>query len=763
MTKSRVIRIFSILFILFSIVIFGHQNVKAGTVDDYGNVLDVSASPTADFYKSGTSVNKYTHFSDMGAWHGYYLPKEGDTSTYGGFVGPMIVAEEYPVNLSSQISKINITNKKTGKVYNYKDAKRNFTYYPGKLHESYSFPDLKLEMDLIFVSNRTALIKTNIINEGGTTLDLAITWSGSIINNLNINGNNTSLGQSLSPNDNGVKVNFSTIRNNSSYMTTNENSFDILYDHDVTTKIANDSYVSSLNNDISLQKGQSETFLTTESYVFTNNELNQTRTNSTDYFNHYLSYFVKNKNRWNNYIKKTESQDVTYRGKQLNRVSIKSMETLMTNWMSPAGKLKHDGIVPAMGDRWFVGLWAWDSWKEAAAVAEYDPDLAENVIRSLFDYQIQPNDELRPQDAGMIPDAIFYNQDKYRGGDGINWNERNSKPPLAAWAVWQIYQQNHDESFLKEMYPKLVKYHNWFYTNRDHNHDGLAEYGATVHDLHYKYVNKKKVPNKEEIILAAAWESGMDNAVRFDAEGAGKNDKGVQVLTNKDSNGNVIGYSINQESVDLNAYLYAEKGYLTSMAKTLGKDKDAQKYTSEAKELKKQINNKMYDPKTGFYYDLQTNGKKSLLLTQRGKGTEGWIPLWAKAATQKQASTVRDVMMNTAMFNTYMPMPTASRDSKKFTATQYWRGPVWLDQAFYGIEGLQNYGYQSDATKLTDKLYNHADGLLEDGPIRENYNPLTGGGLNSENFSWSSSVFYMLHHDVYGDNKTTSQTAFNIE
>jgi len=150
------------------------------------------------------------------------------------------------------------------------------------------------------------------------------------------------------------------------------------------------------------------------------------------------------------------------------------------------------------------------------------------------------------------------------------------------------------------------------------------------------------------------------------------------------------------------------------------------------------------------------------MVSERGKGTEGWIPLCARVSTPKQAGTVKDVMMNTAMFNTYMPLPTTSRDSKKFTSTRYWRGPVWLDQAFFGIEGLQNYGYDQYASTLTNKLYDHAEGLLGDGPIRENYKPLNGQGLNSENFSWSASVFYMLHHDVYGNGKTTSQTEFPI-
>ena len=37
----------------------------------------------------------------------------------------------------------------------------------------------------------------------------------------------------------------------------------------------------------------------------------------------------------------------------------------------------------------------------------------------------------------------------------------------------------------------------------------------------------------DAVIEAAAWESGMDNATRFDKEGVGKGDVGVKVFENK--------------------------------------------------------------------------------------------------------------------------------------------------------------------------------------------------------------------------------------
>lgn len=373
------------------------------------------------------------------------------------------------------------------------------------------------------------------------------------------------------------------------------------------------------------------------------------------------------------------------------------------------------------------------------ATVNFNEELAKNNIRALFDYQITKNDKIRPQDAGVIIDAIFYNKDEDRDGDGGNWNERNSKPALAAWAVWEVYKVTEDKEFLKEMYPKLKEYHNWWYTNRDFDKNGIAEYGGMVHKLNN---------TSEEIILAAAWESGMDNAVRFDVEGYGVDDEGVKVLENKDLKGNLIGYSINQESVDLNSFLYAEKIYLSNMAEVLELPKEKKEYLKSAKKVKEYVNKNMFDEETGYYYDLQIgeNGNKKLLVN-RGKGTEGYIPLWANLSTKKEAKRVVENIMDKNVMNTYLPFPTSAKDNPKYNPVKYWRGPVWLDQAYFGIIGLNNYGYKKEAQDLSIKLFENSEGLLTDGVIRENYNPETGEGLHCSNFSWSASVYYLIYKD----------------
>lgn len=751
----------------------------SASVEDFANVLNIFANPGDNIYGRYTATNysgtnNYNNFSDMGAWHGYYLHDLEVTDLYGGFAGPVIIAEEYPVNLSDAISKI-VVSGQDGSVYDLAEASVDAVYYPGRLEQSYEFDEFLLKLELIMGTNRSAVIKTSIENKTEGPLELQLKWKGKIYDRFQ---GRYDLGATLEATDEGVEVHFSDLRYTWNLFTTEENQFTIAFDRPVTTTVSEDllSYETVMNDAVEIEQGDTFVTWSTQSFTFTEEEAAAEEANVGDMLANGESYFADNHERWQGYLDHVLS-DVDPIGKEYQNAAVKSVETLATNWRSPAGALQHDGIIPSMSYQWFIGLWAWDTWKAAIGTSMFDGELAQNNIRAIFDYQITEDDTLRPQDAGAIVDCIFYNQNEARGDDGGNWNERNSKPPLAAWSVYNVYQQTQDVEFLKEMYPKLVAYHNWWYTNRDVDQNGVAEYGAMVDDAHYQWVENEngdweiavdeegnKLFDASAVIEAAAWESGMDNATRFDEEGNGPDDVGVLVYENKNEEGEVIGYSINQESVDLNAYLYAEKGFLKSIADILGYEEDAENYETEAEKLLQYVNDNMYDEETGFYYDLQTNedGSVKKLLVNRGKGTEGWIPLWANMATEEMAEKVVENMMDEEKFNLTVPFPTASKDNDKFDPERYWRGPVWLDQAMFGVEALQNYGYLEGARETAYKLFDNTEGLLGDGPIRENYNPVTGEGLHTTNFSWSATAFCALFRNTLAGNRTTSQTAFEI-
>ena len=384
------------------------------------------------------------------------------------------------------------------------------------------------------------------------------------------------------------------------------------------------------------------------------------------------------------------------RAPEYENLIAKAVLTLQNNWRIPAGELKHSGLFPSYHYIWFHGFWAWDSWKHAAALAHYDPVLAKEQIKVMFDFQ---------DDEGFIADCVF------RDTTIENHNFRNTKPPLSAWAAWAVFQQDRDVNFLTEIYPKIRRQHNWWYSHRDHDGDGLCEYGSTDGSL-----------------IAAKWESGMDNAVRFDHSEILQNGEGA--------------FSLNQESVDLNAYLYIEKLRLMDMAEILQKHHEAKAYARAAAELKIQMQNQFYDADTGWFYDTSIDGGTFIKVL----GCEGWIPLWAQVATPEQAAAVRVKMMDPNHFFTKVPFQTLSASHPDFNPEGgYWRGPTWLDQAYFGVRGLHKYGYDQDAIAATEKLLHNTEGVLEKGKsIRENYNPLTGAGLGAENFSWSAAHYLLL-------------------
>lgn len=398
--------------------------------------------------------------------------------------------------------------------------------------------------------------------------------------------------------------------------------------------------------------------------------------------------------RWNLYLRKTATGERPDHPRSV--LARKALTTLVSNWRSPRGNLSADGLFPSSSASYFNGFWAWDSWKHAAAIARFDTHLAKQQIRTMYEHQ---------DERGMIADVVYVDSSE------DNW--RNTKPPLSAWAMNEILNYGLDDGFLGEMYPQLVRYHEWWYQDRDHDDDGLAEYGST-----------------DGTLIAAKWESGMDNAVRFD---------NTELLRNSDE-----AWSMDQESVDLNAYLYFEKTLLAEFAELLGIEEDAVRWTTEAESLAEKIRTEMYDEERGWFSDVSIDGQHFV----ETEGPEGWIPLWAGVATPEQAARVRDRMMDPDKFRTHVPLPTVSRDNPEFS-DGYWRGLVWIDQVYFGIEGLRRYGFENEAMDLAGQVLANLEGATVPGePLRENYDPLTGEGRNAEHFSWTAAHLLMLVLDL---------------
>ena len=783
----------------------------ASTAEDYPNIIERRGNPLRMKHYDSYANQAFNPLLDLGAWHGFLLPADNDT--LGTFTGPMIIAEEYSLYLARALEQLHIRDTANQRDYPLAKARHRLWSVPGALRQEYSFDDLRLELELRYASNRTAMVSTRLINTGPAPLSLQLTWQGELLNQWDEKNKVTEAmpqwSRRIAADPQGLTIRFGQQRSTWHLMMGGEASYRISRSVAATTSIEHERQGYRSHHALQLAAGQQQDIVTLHSYTHTRDEFQREQRRLAEILADPQAVRAASTARWQSYLTRALDRELP---ESQTRLAVKTIETLNGNWRSAAGQLRHDGVTPSVTARWFNGLWAWDSWKHAYAMAHFNSEVAKDNIRAMFDYQVNSDDALRPADDGMVIDAIFYNSDSARGGDGGNWNERNSKPPLAAWAVWQIYQATGDRAFVEELYPKLVRYHHWWYRNRDHNRNGLVEYGATRHRLHntpdgelsfrvrYQQPPKKPQPGCElqqdnwyrcsgmasyrqiladghyrEIDIGAqhgsGWESGMDNAARFgfisdeqlgryaerhydgDRQCA-RRDWQVQFLAARDKE-QLRGFSINQESVELNAFLAKEKRLLARMAELLSRPSQAADYRRQADTLSQQINRCFYDESSGFYYDRQIPLKSTApagqcdghLLTKRGRGPEGWSPLWAGVADKAKAARVRDTMLDAAEFNSLVPLGTAALSNPAYDPDIYWRGRVWLDQAYFGIRGLANYGYHNEARELAQKLVANAEGLTDRAPIRENYNPETGAMQGATNFSWSAAHLYLLYRE----------------
>lgn len=629
---------------------------------DFCNLINIKNVPQQErFYDAYV-------FSDLGAWSAYALPENESNQYAGAFIGPMTMTGRGWIAGSLAEPKLKVNGEPYSLVRNVQTVK----YLPGRLVQEFNDEQLNFVTELCFGTSRTAVVRSIIKNVSQEPVTVSLSWNGGVFDKASV----------LSVADKNVSVlrladstctvmRFCTA---DQVMLVNKDSLQVIEKSELVLQ-PNATYQSEYTQTMMLRGEDVQKELASLTTLDVN------------------ACFDANKQRWNQNIASLLTGDSKYlNDNKYRRVLVKAMMTLNSNWRSAAGDILHAGSNPSYNG-FINGIWSWDSWKIASGNALYNPEMAKDEMRTLFDYQAE---------NGMVPDFISYNKKRN------NW--RDSKPPVAAWGAMNVYKATGDRAFLEEMFDKLYKFHQWWYTDRDHDHNGICEYGST-----------------DGTLIAAAWESGMDNGVRFDDAVMLKNGENA--------------WSMNQENICLNSFLYAEKNILAEMATILGKKELADQLIADAQKIKEHIQTKMFDKETGFFYDTRIETGEFIKVM----GAECWLPLWAGVATPEQAEQVMKKMMDPTKFNSTLPLGTLDISHPRLRPIRgYWRGPVWVDQVYFGITGLRNYGYDKEADFLLEKFIDNAQGLTTDGPIHENYNPLTGETLNSPNFGWSSALIIKM-------------------
>ncbi len=204
--------------------------------------------------------------------------------------------------------------------------------------------------------------------------------------------------------------------------------------------------------------------------------------------------------------------------------------------------------------------------------------------------------------------------------------------PLLAWAEFNLYHKSANKRRVKEVIPVLQKYINW-----------IDE-------------NFKKENGLYSVPVAA---TGMFNSPR---------DKAYY-------------------PVDFNSAMAINALHMSSLGDILN-DKDLSfRYKRMYFSLKTRINSMMWNSDTGFYHDLDKDGK---ILKQ--KTIAGFWPLLAEIPNADIADQLISHLSNPKTFGTDHPFPSLSADSSDFRESgEGYKGSVFPALNFIVIKGLEKY------------------------------------------------------------------------
>lgn len=248
-------------------------------------------------------------------------------------------------------------------------------------------------------------------------------------------------------------------------------------------------------------------------------------------------------------------------------------------------------------------------------------------------------------------------------------------PEVLPWCEWEYYQNFGDKVRLARVYPPLLAYHNWMRQNR------------TWRDGTY---------------FSTGWGCGMDNIPRQQAGYSPEFSHGHMVWVD----------TCMQELLSCNI--------LIAMANELGETDTLDELTAERDNLHDVINQKLWDEKTGFYYDLRRNGKHN--------GVRHIGAFWAlisECAPQERAKRLIAYLQDEKEFKTEFRVPALSASDPNFrTDGGYWRGGVWAPTNYMVLKGLDRYGEYALAHEIASESLDAVVRVFErDGTIYENYAP----------------------------------------
>ncbi len=398
--------------------------------------------------------------------------------------------------------------------------------------------------------------------------------------------------------------------------------------------------------------------------------------------------------------------------------------------------------------------WLWDSCFIAIGLRHLDIDRAKTELTSL----------LRGQwDNGMLPNMIFADGKQYRRDREI-WRSYISpfspnkvatsgltQPPMLAEAVVQVGKKlpaSERRSWYRQMYPHILRYHEWLFTDRDPHSEGLV---LLLHPYEAGLDNTPPWISEMRKHSMSWWISAIErlhldkvvNLVRRDTRHLppGQRMSNIEAMGYWSALHRIRRKAYNTEAIlsrslfaveDLgfNCILIRANAHLEKIAKDIGVEIPLE--IKQKIDKNRQAIEQLWDESQGEYFSRSFVSHKLI----KESTIAGLLPLYSGAITKDRAEHLVNMLKKKRRFASNWPLPSVPLNSPYFDPYKYWQGPTWVNTNWLIIDGLKQYGFDKEAQELTKKTIKM---VSKSGPS-EYFNPLDASAAGAPNFSWTAAL-----------------------
>lgn len=403
--------------------------------------------------------------------------------------------------------------------------------------------------------------------------------------------------------------------------------------------------------------------------------------------------------------------------------------------------------------------WNWDSGFVAMGTSNYDVEKAIVEIESMFSGQwangLLPHILFHSEnETSYFPNFDFWNSNINPGAPLHPKSSGITQPPVFGFVIEEILNKYPDDerviSFVKRVFPKLIKYHNFLYKYRTIDDDGL------FFIFHPWESGRDNSPIWDESLNRIQLKAGdipayqrRDNLIADPSERPTQEqyDRYVYLLE-LGKKYHYDGPEIAEQSPFLvqdcmmNAILIKSNDSLINIGMRFGFDvSQVEEWQALSKE---NFNRKFWNEEIQSFVSYDQRGGYQMAHKEIG----GLVALFAETATQEQSKKLSDYLWSIHNRGFYL-CPSFDVDSPLFDSKRYWRGPVWPQMNWMIYEGLLKYQYtdlaeivKADLIELVSKL-----GFFEYFESEKSLADTCTKGYGGNNFSWTaSSIISLLTH-----------------